>query len=114
MIKQIAYDLNWEQVISVILSGYGVEDGFWQVGVVMETTSAYFPSQDGKHLPGHLVKIQGFRLTKVDGFGPMTVYKEGSTLLFGPKQGELTDGSDTDNSGLAQSSQGARKNRRPA
>lgn len=79
--KQVSYNFDWNALAQALVTRaayfYGIDDGFWQIGLTTESVTSSFPAPvDGAVkmvLPGHLIRITGIQLTKVPKLGFMCV-----------------------------------------
>lgn len=68
-----------------LISEHKIEDGFWQLGLAFEHVSSYFAAPEKETIvPGNLSRALFVRLTKVEGWGPLTVHVEQGVILYGP------------------------------
>lgn len=100
--KQITYNIDWLTIAGSIIATHDVEDGFWQLNIRTESMTGLMPIPvDGAFdaiLPGHMVRITGFQLTKVPTLEFMSYEVKNGQIV------EVGNGFNTDNSGPEQSS----------
>ena len=99
--KQVTYNIDWMTIAGALIATHDVEDGFWQLNIRTESVTGIMPAPlDGANpmtLPGHMVRITGFQLTKVPTLEFMSYQVKDGQIV------EVGDGVNTNNSGSEQS-----------
>ena len=100
--KQVTYNIDWMTVAGALIATHDVEDGFWQLNIRTESITALLAAPtDGAIkmvMPGHMVRIIGFQLTKVPSLEFMSYQVKDGQIV------EVGDGVNTNNSGSEQGS----------
>lgn len=113
--KQVSYNFDWSVIAAALVERakafYGIEDGYWQIGLTTESVTSFFPAPvDGAIkmvLPGHLIRITGMQLTKVPNLGSMCVKVENGFVT------DVDTTTNTNQHGSQESSGSAGKDSRP-
>lgn len=119
--KQVTYDFSVREILlNLVTNVSNIEDGFWEILPITESMTTTLPpmvaGSDPSYLPGHFVRVRGFRLVKI--LGTVTVpeltvlVRDGRAVDLG-MEGELNFVIDTNNSGPEQSSTSVGENSGP-